>query len=172
MVAAIGRAASGGGSSRIKNRAHPVARDVQLRRKSAKSRSASTYSSRTCTYPPYILPAPPLVSPCLPRPSCLSSFARPRFRSFFVILRPRSVHALAVSPLALANVFFYLFFFCLFFSFSSPCASSPSLFEAEISSIVRQVSFLRLLERNLENVSGTLSGRRWWHRSSIGLNMT
>lgn len=129
MVAAIGRAASGGGSSRIKNRAHPVARDVQLRRKSGKSRSASTYSfSRTCTYPPYILPAPPAgvplpSSPFLPLLFCplsLPLFLRHSSSAF----RSRKSR---FSPRSCECVLLFIFFSVCFLA-SPPLALRLRLF--------------------------------------------
>lgn len=115
-----------------------------------------------------------LFIPAGPRPLTLS---RPRFCSFFVILRPRSVRVLPVfCPSTLSHrrvrvcMYFFISLYSIFFFSVFAFLPIPRLrfLEADISSIARQGSFLRLPDQNLENVSGTLSGRRWWHRSSIG----
>lgn len=177
---AIGRAAPGGGSAALRI-AHTPPRDVQLRWKSAKSWSAPT---------PYLLlplPHPLLRSliysilfiPAGPRPLTLS---RPRFCSFFVILRPRSVRALPGSPqrpsstgvyVCVISFFTFLYFISFFFSppvfaflldprlrfprggnkLDRSARQFPSTFEG------------KTLEKRIRDVIGT---HRWWHRSSIG----
>lgn len=162
---AIGHATLGGGSAALRI-AHTPPRDVQLRWKSAKSWSAPSLFLLLLFPLLYSLIYSILFTPAGPRPLTLS---RPRFRSFFVILRPRSVRALPVSPQRPSSTgmyvcVFFLLSFILFSFFrlrlSSHSWSSFSRGGNKLDRSARQ--FPSTFEgKTSENVSRMLLGYRW-----------